>query len=157
MIKACKISDCKKPAGVPGTAKSLGLCSMHYTRFRRNGDPNIRSQRIYTTHLPCTVEGCTNNIAGKGLCKTHWTTARRQHDPPGAHHYRKDYWMSHEIEHLIQILNRSKDGLAYARPGELVHLAIIMRTRSVVAIRSRLHHLRTARKAAQNRAILTTE
>ena len=59
--------------------------------------------------------------------------------------------MSHEIEHLIQILDRSKDGLAYARPGELVHLAIIMRTRSVVAIRSRLHHLRQARKAAQNR------
>ena len=37
--------------------------------------------RVYVTHLPCTVEGCTERQAGRGLCATHWMQWKRTGDP----------------------------------------------------------------------------
>jgi hypothetical protein len=38
MKKKCSASDCGRPAAVKG------LCSMHYMRLRRNGDPNEKKK-----------------------------------------------------------------------------------------------------------------
>ena len=52
-MKRCSIAGCTKRTGIKGTAK--GLCSMHYSRLVRYGDPRIPRKRPRITHLPCTV------------------------------------------------------------------------------------------------------
>lgn len=69
-MKPCLIEGCDKPAGVPGTAK--GLCSMHYTRLRRTGDPLM----TFTALKPkasefCSVDGCGKKRWAGGLCPMH--------------------------------------------------------------------------------------
>jgi len=73
----CSIEECAKPTGAKGTAR--GFCSMHYNRWRRNGDPLIRTQR--TVIAECTVEGCQKPHDAKGLCTSHVTKLRRYGTP----------------------------------------------------------------------------
>ncbi len=72
MTKKCVVEGCGKPSGVRGTAR--GLCSMHYSRHLRNGDPSIRSQHVYLTHQTCSVKDCDRLVVGRGLCSMHWAT-----------------------------------------------------------------------------------
>ena len=96
---------------------------------------------------------CDSPVKALGYCIVHYERVRRYGStqclirPP---------WKQEELIHLRVILDRTPDGLAHALPGELVQLALII-DRSRHGLRSKLHELRAARKAAQNRAILTTE
>lgn len=150
MGKTCKILGCEKLIGVPGTA--WGFCSMHYSRWLRNGDPHIRSKRVYLTHQPCTVEGCDCLIAGRGLCATHWMQWKRRGDPC-APLLRGRPWSERDVKRLEMILDRAPDGLGWALPGEAVHAAIILE-RTVKAVCSKLGELRKARRLAQNVALM---
>jgi len=123
---------------------------MHYNRWLRNGDPTIRTKRIRITQLPCTVLDCNEPIAGRGLCKKHHQRKLRHGDPNG---HARPYWTEAEDRHLYAILDRTSDGLSHALCGEVLHLSLVMRDRSPVAIRSRLSRLRADRKTLQNRAI----
>lgn len=73
----CSVDGCEKPTGAKGTAR--GLCSMHYNRWRRNGDPLVRTQRTVITE--CTVGGCDKPHDAKGLCTSHVTKLRRYGTP----------------------------------------------------------------------------
>jgi hypothetical protein len=72
--KTCSVADCQ--TGV----LARGLCNLHYSRWRRHGDP--------TTFLPkrvdgCSVSGCVNAHSSRGYCKKHWKRWRRYGDPLG--------------------------------------------------------------------------
>lgn len=56
------------------------LCSIHYGRRRRHGDPLVPPQRIRGGR-PCTVEGCDQRANAKGLCPTHYLRVRRTGEP----------------------------------------------------------------------------
>ena len=149
-IEKCSFDGCERLTGLPGTAR--GWCQLHYNRWLHNGDPNVmRSKAVYLTHLPCTVPGCTNNIAGRGLCEKHWMRNKR-HGDPLAPDMRPPRWTAKELRHLYAILDRTADGLSWAVDKELVHLELII-DRSTAAIRSKLHELRARRKREANKAI----
>lgn len=63
----CSVSECKKPV------IARGLCSMHWARWRKHGDPTKGAFRA----LPptCEVEGCENEArirkGGKAVCIKH--------------------------------------------------------------------------------------
>lgn len=76
-IIACSIAGCDKLTGMKGTAR--GWCSKHYNRWKRNGDPLIKTLRQVT--LTCTVDGCVKPHDAKGLCTAHITNLRRHGAP----------------------------------------------------------------------------
>ena len=76
-IIACSIPECEKPTGHKGTAR--GWCQMHYNRWLRNGDPLVRTMRVFATG--CTVDGCLKPHEAKGLCSAHVTNLRRYGNP----------------------------------------------------------------------------
>lgn len=82
-IVACSVEECEKPTGHKGTAR--GLCSMHYHRWRRNGDPLIRTQQAVIAE--CTIEGCGKPHDAKGLCSAHITNLRRHGTPTPRRNY----------------------------------------------------------------------
>jgi hypothetical protein len=53
---------------------SLGYCSMHYQRFKRFGDPNIKlnpAKSLKTKKL-CKFSDCSNIHRAKGYCAKHY-------------------------------------------------------------------------------------
>lgn len=66
----CKIIDCTNES------RKLGWCNMHYTRFKRNGDP-LKLKRLTT----CTYEGCFEPHHSKGLCQNHYRLNKRNGKP----------------------------------------------------------------------------
>lgn len=76
-IVPCSVSDCEALTGMKGTAR--GLCSKHYNRLLRNGDPNIRTQRVIIER--CTFGRCDKPHDAKGLCTAHLTNLRRHGEP----------------------------------------------------------------------------
>ena len=99
------------------------------------------------TPTKCSL--CDSPLKAHGLCSRHYQSLLRYGTPEG---HDRPYWTEKELRHLNDILDRSEDGLGYALPGELVHLAFII-DRSCHALRSKLHELRAVRKAEQNRAL----
>lgn len=69
--KICKIDRCNK------THKAHGLCSTHYARLLRHGDP------LYEKTYPkiCTIEGCDKQVKAKGLCPMHHWRWKQHGDP----------------------------------------------------------------------------
>ena len=142
--RPCAIEGCDKPSNQGGGR----YCAMHYSRLRRNGNPHIRSKRVYLTHQPCMVEECERNVAGRGLCGAHWQQWKR-HGRTWVEPQRV-FWNKQDVERLESILDRAPDGLGHALPGELVHAAIVME-RTVMVVHSKLRDLRKARRRAQTR------
>ena len=71
MARPCSVDDCER-----NSATRLGLCLMHYKRFRRTGttsDPPPRPTK-------CSVDGCGNRHHCKGLCKLHYERVRKTGD-----------------------------------------------------------------------------
>ncbi|KKN13487.1 hypothetical protein LCGC14_1005810 [marine sediment metagenome] len=61
----CIVDNCER------NKRSNGYCTLHYYRFRVNGDPNI----VKTNRTPpktCTVDGCKNKYVASGLCRRHY-------------------------------------------------------------------------------------
>jgi 5-methylcytosine-specific restriction endonuclease McrA len=59
----CVIDACDKPV----LNKKRGMCSVHYQRWRKWGDPHKAP-----VEKKCTVEGCDNKHAAKGMCAPHY-------------------------------------------------------------------------------------
>ena len=135
----CAVSACPMPAGVPGTAR--GLCSAHYMRVMRHGSLDL-PPRVH--ELECEFPGCTKRQRGRGYCFTHWKRLRTHGDVTICK--RRD-WTAREDAKLYAILDRTPDGLAYARPGEVAEVALLLE-RSVTGARTRLYKLRRRRLAA---------
>lgn len=69
----CVVDSCEKEA------RTSGLCSGHYHRLKRYGDP---------LHVPpprpvskCSIDGCDGDVSGQGYCRKHYARFRRHGDP----------------------------------------------------------------------------
>lgn len=62
--RICSIDGCGKPL------RARGWCSMHWYRWRYNGDPNVVQVRTRST-APCAAEGCEKVVWANGLCPKH--------------------------------------------------------------------------------------
>jgi hypothetical protein len=71
----CVVEDCERPQ------KSRHLCTMHYDRWLRTGDPldgGMHHARDATIHEdPCAVTDCQHPVLAHGLCSAHYQRQRR--------------------------------------------------------------------------------
>jgi hypothetical protein len=72
--KTCTMPDCETKVC------ARGLCSLHYGRWRRHGDPDKFLPKRYDG---CSVEGCANVHGSNGYCNKHWKRWHRWGDPQG--------------------------------------------------------------------------
>jgi hypothetical protein len=74
---ACSINDCAAPV------LARGWCVTHYDRWRRNGDPLVKSLKTDEPEPPteCAVDGCAGQAATRGWCRTHYDRWRLHGDP----------------------------------------------------------------------------
>ncbi len=82
VYKACKINDCDRDAsGYHGGGR--GLCTTHYQRWRRHGDPERGGpvQRQTTTGQACSIDGCTKAVIALDYCENHYRRYKRYGDP----------------------------------------------------------------------------
>ena len=122
---------------------------MHYNRWLRNGDANVRTKREFKTKQKC--KHCDGLVVGRGLCSAHHQQWLRRGDPL-APNLRGERWTDKELAHLYAILDRRPDRLGHALPREALHLSYII-GRTVVSIRSKLHEVRAKRKCEANQKI----
>lgn len=75
-MRACKIDGCD------GKHKAQGLCTRHYARLRRNGDPNVvLRSRLNGDLNECSVDGCDKPPTRRGWCRAHYLRWQRHGDP----------------------------------------------------------------------------
>lgn len=73
--KICSVEGCEN------VAKTRGLCSSHYHRYQRYGDPTIA--KLQRRGPVCTVPGCKKKHCGLGYCSLHYQRYRSTGDPLG--------------------------------------------------------------------------
>lgn len=69
----------ERSCSVEGCSKSVDrreMCTTHYTRWKKHGDPSVRL-RTWTPQQgqACSEEGCEADAYAKGLCRRHWAAA----------------------------------------------------------------------------------
>ena len=67
----CSIKNCSR------SVECRGWCKMHYTRWRRHGDPEFRKKGGKS----CSVPGCESRYEGRGYCHTHLYRFKVNGDP----------------------------------------------------------------------------
>lgn len=74
----CKIVGC--------LSKSVTkqMCSKHYTRFRRHGDPLYEREKSQ-----CLIDGCNNQSKARGWCAKHYNQWLAKGDPQYRHYKNK--------------------------------------------------------------------
>ena len=77
-MRLCEIRNCNKPY-----AGRRGWCELHYTRWRRHGNPLILIQPKQRGPLDsiCIIEGCNNSHRARGWCNMHYVRWTRRGDP----------------------------------------------------------------------------
>lgn len=71
----CKILGCDK------IVKCRGLCEMHYTRLRRNGQLETKTFRSEIKENECIAFNCNREPLRHGMCSTHITNLRELSTP----------------------------------------------------------------------------
>ena len=69
----CSVQGCEK------IAVTRKMCDMHYTRWRKHGDPLAGARRKVQ---PCSVEGCPNPGEARTLCHGHYLALLRRGEWP---------------------------------------------------------------------------
>lgn len=69
--RTCSIEGCTKPR------RKRTWCAMHYTRWRRHGDPLV----VHRGENACTVDGCDRPYRCSGYCDVHYRRWRTSGDP----------------------------------------------------------------------------
>ena len=68
-MRKCEIEGCETQQG----QLRRGMCSMHYRRWQRYGDPHTKKKSGYPPKLrKCEVEGCDNKHHSRGMCDKHY-------------------------------------------------------------------------------------
>lgn len=100
------MEDCGKPV------YAKGLCSKHYERNRKHGDPLAVGKPGPAAHQ-CDIPDCGKPCVGGGLCRTHYMRRRRNGDPLATKRIIGDdeaRWWSH--------VDRRGDGECWPWTGE---------------------------------------
>jgi hypothetical protein len=63
--------------GCDGESVARRLCVMHYSRYRKNGDPGI----VRSLHETCTVVGCEEPRYARGWCNAHYLRVLKYGEP----------------------------------------------------------------------------
>lgn len=73
----CKVEVCGVELVPP---YGRGMCSLHYKRFMKHGDPHYERPLIVGV-AGCTIDGCEGIIQARGWCAMHWSRWDRYGDP----------------------------------------------------------------------------
>lgn len=73
--KTCTFDGCDKPHA------GRGLCSTHWARWRKHGDPSIVIVGSQPKHVGCNVDGCEEKHHSKGFCGMHAARFKKHGDP----------------------------------------------------------------------------
>lgn len=105
---------------------TLGMCSGHYQRKRRYGDPLVR-QRMPSGE--CLVDGCNLARRRNGWCNTHARRAERNGGDPGpAHLLRRPGATRHVLKTgYVRVRIDEPHPRAYANGWILEHLIVMER------------------------------
>lgn len=76
MNGTCRVDGCDAPVWV----RARALCSTHYKRWRKYGDPTVM-RKAYRLPERCAVTRCPLAPIAKGLCQNHYALARRNGAP----------------------------------------------------------------------------
>lgn len=79
MAFECSVEDCA--SRLPG---GRGLCSKHYQRVVKYGDPHVKKTNHpgrAPQHLACQVDDCDDGVDAKGYCNKHYGRWRKHGDP----------------------------------------------------------------------------
>ena len=138
-IRPCSVDGCDLMTGHPGTAR--GLCSKHYARWQRHGDPLKGERKRRQPGGPCIVPGCEAEARVRGCCRTHSQRLYRNDGDPFV--YRRGRpWTPAEDAALLDLPLTDRGRIV--KSGYLTDLARVL-DRTVIACRSRLSDLRKAR------------
>jgi HNH endonuclease len=75
-MKTCSVEGCN------GKHKGRGYCQLHYSRFRRHGDPKeLPRGGSKPLYVGCSVEQCDRPHASLGYCAKHWKRFHKYGDP----------------------------------------------------------------------------
>lgn len=76
MAKLCSIENCGR------AHYGRGYCSLHYDRWRKNGDPlTVQKKRpAYYVAVHCSIDGCSEAMFAKGMCRHHHSKAAKYGD-----------------------------------------------------------------------------
>lgn len=66
---SCLIDNCG------AKTRARGLCSKHYSRLIRHGDPNYSTGRFYSKTGICSVDKCDKKHKARGFCNYHYEKA----------------------------------------------------------------------------------
>lgn len=72
----CCVDGCQNPVAV----KSRRLCTRHYNRWQRHGDPTAGGTRN-TVPVACSVDGCETRSVCRGWCQKHYKRWVAHGDP----------------------------------------------------------------------------
>lgn len=78
-LTVCKIEGCERKAS------AFHLCSTHYSKFRKYGDPLAGKTNYHG--LLCKVEGCDAKTKGLGFCPKHYERFKKHGDEFKISHY----------------------------------------------------------------------
>jgi 5-methylcytosine-specific restriction endonuclease McrA len=56
------------------------MCTMHYQRWYKHGDP-LYVRPLIVGVAPCSIPGCEKVVAARGWCTAHWTRWKRHGSP----------------------------------------------------------------------------
>jgi hypothetical protein len=123
----CVIEGCDKPARGGG----CGWCSMHYTRWRRHGDPLVIKRTESKPGAVCRVDGCDRQIKAKSMCMSHYRRYLKYGDPSVVMR------MSPKQERKCRI--EGCDKLAKLKGMCSMHAARLERNGDPLSLKGRLH------------------
>lgn len=75
-MRTCTFPGCARPL------RSSTFCQIHYSRFKKHGDPSIvLRKRQPTQPTVCTIESCEKPCYSKGWCYKHYENNRKRGNP----------------------------------------------------------------------------
>ena len=105
ITKVCCVDDCDR------TVKTRELCSMHYKRWYKTGNPlGIKPGKPSRNQVGCVFDGCENPHNAKGYCYTHYFRWKRYGDPSKTvekHRYKTQFgyiklWLVDQKKYVIE-------------------------------------------------------
>ncbi|WP_199826756.1 HNH endonuclease [Streptomyces sp. NRRL F-4707] len=84
-----------------------GLCSMHYTRWRKHGDATILLRSWNSqAGLTCSENGCEIAASTQGLCRRHWVAAYHAKNRSARNARMREHYLANREEYYAKANRR---------------------------------------------------